>query len=106
MVMQINWSRKALRELDIAMGYCEEQFGTRVALHFYQTITDFEVHLSNNPSLGYPEPLLSERSRNYRSLLIHTHFKLVYYIEKDVIKIADLWDTRRDPEILKKRIKK
>lgn len=40
------------------------------------------------------------------SLLIHTHFKLVYYIAKDTIKIADLWDTRRDPDKLKKRIKK
>lgn len=60
--MQIDWSRKALRELDIAIGYCEEQFGTRIALRFYQTITDFEVRLSANPSLGCPEPL-------YNSLL-------------------------------------
>lgn len=104
--MQIDWSRKALRELDIAIGYCEEQFGTRIALRFYQTITDFEVRLSANPSLGYPEPLLAGRSRNYRSLLVHAHFKLVYYIAEDVIKIADLWDTRRDPDKLKKRIKK
>lgn len=104
--MQIDWSRKALRELDIVIERCEEEFGTRVALRFYLTITDFEVCLSDNPSLGFPEPLLAERSRNYRSLLIHKHFKLVYYIAKDAIKIADLWDTRRDPDKLKKRIKK
>lgn len=104
--MQIDWSKRALRELDIVIGQCEEEFGTRVALRFYQTITDFEVRLSANPALGYPEQFLAERSRNYRSLLIHTHFKLVYYIAKDTIKIADLWDTRRDPDKLKKRIKK
>ncbi len=105
MVMQIDWSKRALRELDIVIGQCEAQFGIRVALHFYQTLTDWEVHLSDNPSLGFPEPLLVDRNRNYRSLLIHAHFKLVYYIAKDAIKIADLWDTRRDPEKLKKRIK-
>lgn len=103
--MQIDWSRKALRELDIIIGQCEEQFGIRIALRFYHSVNDFEVRLSENPSLGHPEPLLAERKRNYRSLLIHKHFKLVYYATKDAIKIADIWDTRRDPDKLEKRIK-
>lgn len=104
--MQINWSRKALLQLDIIIKQCVDLFGERIAIRFYRQLSDYEKHLSENPLLGPPEPLLQNRKRNYRGLIIHDHFKLIYYItNKGIIQIADMWDTRREPAKLAKRIK-
>lgn len=104
--MQINWSRKALLQLDIIINQCVDLFGERIAIRFYRQLSDYEKRLSKNPLLGAPEPLLQNRKRNYRGLIIHDHFKLIYYItNKGIIQIADMWDTRREPAKLAKRIK-
>ena len=104
--MQINWSRKALLQLDIIINQCVDLFGERIAIRFYRQLSDYEKRLSKNPLLGPPEPLLQNRKRNYRGLIIHDHFKLIYYItNKGIIQIADMWDTRREPAKLAQRIK-
>ena len=42
---------------------------------------------------------MAGRKAQYRSMVIHKHFKLVYRIDeqRQVIRIAALWDTRREP---------
>ena len=104
--MQINWSRKALKELDRIIIQCVDMFGERIAILFYRKIGEYETLLLKNPLLGPPEPLLQDRQRGYRGLLIQDHFKLIYYItNRNIIQIADIWDTRREPQKLIKRIK-
>jgi hypothetical protein len=49
-----------------------------------------------NPLLGKREFLLEDRRDHvYRSLLVHKHFKVVYYIDESYI--VALWDVRREP---------
>jgi len=36
----------------------------------------------------------------YRSVVVNNLNKIVYYIEGDVVHIATLWDTRREPKSL------
>lgn len=55
--------------------------------------------------MGKIEPLLQERRHEYRSLVVRKHLKLIYYIKDNVIYIANLWDTRREPQQLKEEIK-
>ena len=45
------------------------------------------------------EPLLQGRSLQFRSLVIHEHYKLVYHYDEttETLRIAALWDTRREP---------
>lgn len=42
----------------------------------------------------------------YRSLVVHEHYKLIYYVDqkKELINIVAFWDTRREPLTLKKQI--
>lgn len=63
--------------------------------------------LENCPSSFPPEPLLNNRKRCYRSCLILGRFKFVYYYLEptDTVFIVDIWDTRMNPDNLKKRIK-
>lgn len=46
------------------------------------------------------------RRFEYRSLVIHEHYKLIYYINDNngVIYITDLFDTRREPKRLAENI--
>ena len=55
------------------------------------------VLLAANPRLGIAEPLLAGRKREYRSIVVHKLFKLVYYVKDETVYIAALWDTRREP---------
>ena len=50
------------------------------------------------PSLGKIEPLLADRSRLYRSVVLTRQNKIIYYIQDDTVYIVDFWDTRREPE--------
>ena len=46
------------------------------------------------------EELLSGRPLEYRSLLVHPHFKLIYYIDeaKATVYVVDMWDVRQNNE--------
>lgn len=105
--MQIIIRATARRQLDIAIEQGEQKFGVTVATKFYNRFMEYAKRLSTNSELGFPEPLLAERRRKYRSLMINEHFKLVYYYDevKDTLFIIDLWDTRREPQSLSRRIR-
>jgi len=56
--------------------------------------------LIKNPYLGQKELLLEHLNKDYRRL-IEGHFKIVYFLEKDIIYITDIFDARQDPEKMK-----
>lgn len=105
--MQVIIRATAQRQLDKAIEQGEQMFGVAVATKFYNRFMEFVKRLSDNSELGFPEPLLAGRQRKYRSIMINEHFKLVYYCDKnkDTVYIIDLWDTRREPQSLSKRIR-
>ena len=95
--MQVTWNKKALTQLDAVVRYGTREFGERTAQRLYAHIMSYEPLLAANPRLGVEEPLLAGRKRQYRSLVVHKLFKLVYYVKDDTLYIAALWDTRREP---------
>lgn len=104
--MQVEWKQQARQEVRAAVIYGAEHFGERTAISFYRQIRIQAELLASHPKLGILEPLLSDRKHQYRSLIVHKHHKLVYYIDeqKDTIYIADLWDMRREPSRLSNRL--
>lgn len=78
---------------------------------FIQEFAERVEYISHNlekfPEIGYPEPLLKDRSNLYRTYHINKRFDLIYYYEecRDIVHVADIWDTRRKPESLANRIK-
>ncbi|MCD8092738.1 MAG: type II toxin-antitoxin system RelE/ParE family toxin [Bacteroides sp.] len=105
--MQVEWKKQAQREVRAVVIYGVENFGERTAVLFYQKIKLWAERLVTHPELGSPEPLLAARIRLYRSLIVSEHHKLIYYIDeqKQIIYIADLWDMRREPSRLSRRLK-
>lgn len=100
------WRKAAKTELVRNVKYCVREFGKRVARKFVEAIDHQVQLLIRNPRLGTIEPLLADRRRKYHSLVVHSNFKLIYYYDekKDTIHIVDLWDTRREPEKLARRV--
>lgn len=105
--MQVEWKKRATRQLEAIIAYGESNFGQQATTRFYQKVKTGSMRLADNPELGFPEPLLAERKRNYRSLIVAEHYKIIYWVDaiQSIIYIADLWDTRREPARLAKRMK-
>ena len=95
--MEIIWADEAFSAWKDTIDYIIQEFGVRAAEKFYKKTEECQDCLTTSPLIGKIEPLLKNRSRSYRSLVINKHSKLVYYIENETINIVDFWDTRREP---------
>ncbi len=104
---QIIWQKRAEKELFsyLVKGFAE--YGETTANHFAEKVAQQNETLSKFPEIGYPEPLLCNRKRLYRARHILKRFKIIYYYDNlsDVVHVVDLWDTKREPMKLAKRIK-
>ena len=102
MAMQVKWTQRALRRLNIAVNYGLREFGETTARNFYLRIKSYEPLLATNPYMGEIEKTLKERQFEYRSFVVHPHFKLIYYVneKKQCVVITYLFDTRQDPDKL------
>ena len=102
------WINKAQEEKRKLYLNGRLNFGIRVANKTAQKIEGIQKKLERFPELGYIEPLLEEITPTYRACYINKRFKIIYWYDKnnDKVVIEDIWDTRRAPNNLIKRIKK
>ena len=101
--MQVIWTKRAMRRLSASVNYGRVEFGEATAIRFYQRVRSYDSLLAVNPRLGKVEQfLVSNYAHQYRSLVVHPDFKLVYYIneKKETIMITNFFDTRQDPSKL------
>ena len=98
-MMKVIVQKAAARQISRVYTYGEQHFGKQAAEKTHARIMEALRLLAANPRLGVAEPLLANRKREYRSLVVHKLFKIVYYMDEDkqVIYLAVLWDTRREP---------
>jgi len=57
-----------------------------------------ESLLLDNPHSGKTDPLFTERTYLYRSVVINGLSKLVYRVDGESIYVVAFWDTRQEPE--------
>ena len=104
---EVKWQKRAERELYryLVKGFLE--FGETTANKFAARVGYISKDLEKFPETGYPEPLLRDKKKLYRAYHINRRFKIIYYYaaSSDTVHIADIWDTRREPSRLAKRIK-
>ena len=100
------WRKKANHSRMNVLLYGQKEFGLHVANKMNRRIEHCAALLADHPRLGKIEPLLVGRRFEYRSLVIHEHYKLIYHINDNngVIYITDLFDTRREPKRLAENI--
>ena len=102
MEYRILWSRFAEFQLDLIFNYYAEKVNVKLARRIVFQIRDNVNELSKSPFIGKREELLSDRIENYRHLII-SNYKVIYSINEqaEIIKIADIFDTRQNPTKLK-----
>lgn len=102
------WTKKAkaMRKELYRNGLLE--FGQTTARKTSLAIDNIADNLSQWPTSGFPEPLLKGIVPFYRSRHINTRFKIVYWYDEpnDIVVIEDIWDTRRAPQNLIRRMNK
>ena len=81
--------------------------GQKTTRCFYQSVKDFERLLMSFPYMGKIEPELKGNLYEYRSFVVHEHFKMIYRLDaiQDVIYIIRFWDVRQEPQSLLKDVK-
>lgn len=65
----------------------------------------FSKKIINFVKLKKVEPSLEEHSEEFSSIVVHRLSKIIYYIDKENIMIADFWDCRQARKTLATRIK-
>ncbi len=107
MPVQVKWTAQATKAITQIINWGKLNFSEQTIARLFYKIISYETPLTNNPYMGALEPLLAGRKLPYRSLVIHEHYKLIYYVDekKERLYISDVWDTRRKPMTLTKRIR-
>ena len=98
--MIVSWSERALIEVTHISDYILDVFGFTANEDFLNSLQETSNLLKSNPMLGRIESLLQHLPIQYRSIVVHRHAKLIYYLNNDIIRIAAVWDTRREPKAL------
>ena len=70
--------------------------GSSAAAKFWQAMIAAGDLLSSNPYLGKIEPILHSSVHEYRSLIQHRDFKIIYYMEENKIQIVSIWHCRNN----------
>jgi len=102
--MQIFWSERALTRRQAIEDYVLFAFGFPAYQDYIDAIDEWKKVLLENPNAGKEEPILAGMSKEYRSFVVRSLSKGIYYVENDAINIVDWWDTRRDIKEASKNI--
>ena len=100
--MRIIWADEAINSVDQTADYIEDNFGTRRSIRFYEDIQSQADSLLIFPNRGRILEELKGGKYEYRGLTINKLSILIYRIDGELIRILYLWNTRRNPDMLKK----
>lgn len=105
--MKCKWTKRAGNEYENIVRYIFNELGKKAACNFIDSIEYWDERIAKFPEIGAPEALLIDRRKYiYRSYIVSKHNKFIYTVNSNgEVTIIDIWDMRRDPNNLKKRIK-
>ena len=95
--MRIEIAIQAIRSLEISLDVTLADSSQEKRQEIADRIFNEIERLSELPFLGQIEPSLQDLGLEYRRLVIG-QFKVIYRIESEVIKVTDIFDSRRDPK--------
>lgn len=94
-------AKQRIREI---AKYIRKEFGKKRRDAFMLEVRETRRLIEQNPNIGSVEPLLADLPKMYRSYVMNSLNKIVYRIEDNTIYIADFWDVRRNPSLLKSQV--
>lgn len=104
--MILIWLPNAEMRLDEIYNFYKER-SLKVADDLISDIIEAVEPLKDFPQMAAIEPILSDLSVPFRSLVVRNHYKIVYYIDdlKETVFVATVWDCRQHERTLKSDIK-
>ena len=97
---KITWSKRAEKAYGQIIDYVADEFGTTRARRYTAEVYKTVEKLPESPKMGQIEPLLEGSQYEFRRLVIGHLTKIIYRVAEERIEIADVWDTRKNPEEL------
>lgn len=94
--MKVIFQPFAYRRLAEIVEYLTEHYGEHHAQVVAECIVIRTLELERHPRLGAVELLITDPDVEYRRL-VEGHYKIIYWISEDEVRIADIFDSRRDP---------
>jgi plasmid stabilization system protein ParE len=101
MEMKVFWTQTALNDIENIFEYYKYKASPQTARKLVKEIVKAAFYIRKSPQIGKTEELLIERKFEYR-FLVTGNYKIIYWIENNYIKIATVFDTRQNPEKIKK----
>ena len=103
---KIIWRPRAIRQLNAIIDYSVPEFGMIAFKRLDKRIMEISERLEKYPESFTPEPLLKNDKILFRFCPLRKRHKIIFhYVEaKDTVYIDDIWDTRMNPNRLRKRI--
>lgn len=104
----VRFKMKAKRAIAKTLRDSYEKFGAVSANKMNLRIELCTELIALHPRMGKIEPELSNEKYEYRSFVVHEHFKMIYRLDemKNVIYVIHFWDVRREPQRLAGEIEK
>lgn len=95
--MKIRWTTKAENQLIEIYAYYKLNVSIKVAKSIKQSIFKRNEILLAQPKSSQVEELLKDRNYEYR-YLVEGNYKIIYWLENEIINIAVVFDCRRNPQ--------
>jgi len=97
--MKIEWSELSQLQLRDIFDYYSFRANSDVARKIINSIVNKPIILLNHPKLGQIDELLIHHKKEFR-YLVEGNYKIIYWVDKNVIRLVSVFDTRRNPEKL------
>ncbi|MCL1850384.1 MAG: type II toxin-antitoxin system RelE/ParE family toxin [Bacteroidetes bacterium] len=100
--MTIKWYIDAVNDLDKIYDYYVSKNPRAAAVLYNKILDDVEI-LKTQPYIAPIEQMLIKCPENYRSLVVE-NYKVVYFVEEDLVLIVQIFDCRQNPIKFKRTI--
>lgn len=95
--MTLEFTDRALRSLERSLVLLASKYTPEQRETYAQKIFERMRMLVQFSRSGQREERLASLGQGHRRLIVD-NFKVVYFIDGDVIRVTDIFDSRRDPE--------
>jgi plasmid stabilization system protein ParE len=102
--MKVFWTKFALNSLSDIYKYYQENVSLTIAQNIRDSVFSSARQLEKQFQSGQIEELLVDLDEGHRYIL-RGNYKIIYKIYNYKVYITDVFDTRQNPEKLKKRNK-
>lgn len=101
MGLDVYWLELAESKLEDIYSFYSIKASKKVAQKLINGIVDTTIGIEKQPEIGQTEICLNNRKQGFR-YLVYKNYKIVYWVNYEFrrIEIANVFDTRQDPEKL------